>query len=283
MQLTVEDRAMRIKNYEDETVSAFFIGWTSFYQNLLPYLEYIDLDAFHATRILTSGATQFEKIITRSKKGISVNYSDNDWYADIYYYYINQEFPLPVDRTQYALMKRQAKYYRYDSFTKRLLWQIGHYWAICLIKPKVAPMLQEVHDHTGYFGSKIVLDYLHFRVYWPKMAANICEYIWGCLSCAKWATSAWSVLLIPIQTRKPYELMGIDFIDLFKKSAYGNTYIYNLEDYYSRHMYPYPSSKAGTNNIIILFDHYLQANSKPYAMYMDAGSYFTSQKLRIYF
>ena len=78
MQLPAEDGAMRIKNYRDEAVSAFLIGWISFYQNPSPHLEYIVLDAFHATRILTSRATQFEKMTTRSKKNISVNYSNDD-------------------------------------------------------------------------------------------------------------------------------------------------------------------------------------------------------------
>ncbi len=144
-------------------------------------------------------------------------------------------------------------------------------------------MLREVHDHAGYFVSKIVLDRLCFRVYLPKMATDIREYIRGCLHCAKWATSAQSVPLTPIQTREPYELMGMDFIGPFEKSAYGNTYIYNLVDYFSRHMYPHSTSGTGTNDVIISFDHYLRANPKSYAVYMDAGSHFTSQKLRTYF
>ena len=108
------------------------------------------------------------------------------------------------------------------------------------------------------------------------MAVNVREYIWNCLPCTKWATSARSVLLTRIQTRKPYELIKIGFIGLFEKSAYGHTYIYNLVDYFSRHMYPHSTSRADINNIIILFDHYLRANLKLYTVYIDAGSYFTS-------
>ncbi len=144
-------------------------------------------------------------------------------------------------------------------------------------------MLREVHNHAGRFGSKIILDRLCFRVYWPKMATNIREYIRGCLPYVKWATSARSVPLTPIQTGAPYELMGMDFIGLFEKSAYGNTYNYNLVDYFSRHMYLHPTSGASANDIIISFDYYLQANPKPYAVYIDAGLHFTSQKLRTYF
>ena len=115
------------------------------------------------------------------------------------------------------------------------------------------------------------------------MAADVQEYIWGCLFYVKWAMSAWSVPLTPIQTREPYDLVRIDFIGPFEKSAYNNTYIYNLVDYFSRHIYPHPTSGAGTNNVIIFFDHYLWANPKPYAVYMDVDSHFTCQKWRTYF
>lgn len=89
-------------------------------------------------------------------------------------------------------------------------------------------MFQENHDYVGHFRSKIVFDHFRFQIYWPKMAIDICEYIWGCLFYAKWAMSAQSVLLTSIQTRKLYEFIGMDFIDLFEKFAYDNTYIYNL-------------------------------------------------------
>ena len=76
--------------------------------------------------------------------------------------------------------------------------------------------------------------------------------------------------------------MGMDFINLFEKFIYGNTYIYNHVDYFSRHMYLHLLSKIGKNDVIISFNHYLQANPKLYAVYMNVGSYFTSQKLCAY-
>lgn len=76
--------------------------------------------------------------------------------------------------------------------------------------------------------------------------------------------------------------MGINFIGLFEKSAYGNIYIYNLVDYFSKHIYPHPTPGASGDNIILSFDYYLQFNFKPCAVYMNAGMHFTSQKLCIY-
>ena len=64
------------------------------------------------------------------------------------------------------------------------------------------------------------------------MVADICEYIQGCLTYTKWATSARSVPFTLIQTGEPYELIEMEFIGPFKKSTYSNIYIYNLVDYF---------------------------------------------------
>lgn len=99
MQLITKDWAIWIQKYDDKAISAFLIAWTLFYQDLLLNSEYIVLDAFHATGILTSGATQFEKITIQSMNSIFVNYSNNNRYADIYHYYTNKISALLVDRT----------------------------------------------------------------------------------------------------------------------------------------------------------------------------------------
>ena len=127
-------------------------------------------------------------MVTRSEKSEPVNYSKDDWYLDIYHYYTNQK-SFSVDRIRHAVIKNQAHYYRYNSFIKRLLKQVGRYWAICLIKLEVAPILHKIHDHVDYFVFKIVLYCLRFQVFWPKMAFDARKYIQECLSFAKWATA----------------------------------------------------------------------------------------------
>lgn len=41
------------------------------------------------------------------QKNVFIDYFNDDWYADIYYYYTNQQF-LIVDQTYYAVIKKQA-------------------------------------------------------------------------------------------------------------------------------------------------------------------------------
>ena len=50
-------------------------------------------------------------------------------------------------------------------------------------------MLGEIHNHASHFSSKVVLDHLKIRVFWPKMVFDVHKYIQGCLSYAKWATA----------------------------------------------------------------------------------------------
>lgn len=64
MQLTAENHAIQIKKYREKVVPAFFVEWTSFYRDLSPQSRRIVLDIFHAAGILTSKATQFEKLPT---------------------------------------------------------------------------------------------------------------------------------------------------------------------------------------------------------------------------
>lgn len=83
---------------------------------------------------------------------------------------------------------------------------------------------------------------------------------------------------------KSYELViGKNFISFFEKFIYNNTYIYNLLNYFLRHIYPHPTLETNTNNINILFNYYLRANSNFYTMYIDISSHLISQKLHIYF
>ena len=75
----------------------------------------------------------------------------------------------------------------------------------------------------------------------------------------------------------------MDFIDVFEKSTYGNTYICNLVDYFLRHMYPHLTPSADVNDIFLSFNYYLWFNPKPCVVYIDANMYFISQKLCLYF
>ena len=66
----------------------------------------------------------------------------------------------------------------------------------------------------------------------------------------------------------------MNFISPFKKSAYGNTNIYNLVNYFSRHISLYLTLGTSKDNIVSSFDHYLRFNPKPCKVYINEGMYF---------
>lgn len=59
------------------------------------------------------------------------------------------------------------------------------------------------------------------------------------------------VLFLFIQIEKPYKLIEINFNSFFKRFLYKNTYIYNLVNYFLRHIYSCFTINAGINNIIL--------------------------------
>lgn len=130
---------------------------------------------------------------------------------------------------------------------------MGYYQAIYFTKLEIVSIIQKIYNYIDYFKFKIVLDHLGFYIFWLEIATSICKYIQNYLFYAKQTTIAQSILLILIQTKELYELMKIDFISFFQRFAY-NIYIYNLVDYFSRHIYLHTTLSANINNVIFLFN-----------------------------
>lgn len=49
-------------------------------------------------------------MVTSLQKDILIDYANNNWYTNIYYYYINQE-SLVIGYLCYVIIKKQAQYY----------------------------------------------------------------------------------------------------------------------------------------------------------------------------
>lgn len=199
-----------------------------------------------------------------------------DWYGDIYAYYRYQIVPKGLDKVKLAAFKAKVELYRWDDRTERILRKVGTYWVTCISQLEVAPLLERTHDRAGHFSSKIILDKIKYRVYWPKMANDIRDYIQGCLQCARYANSARSQPLAPIKTMEPFQLLGMDFIGPLPTSRAGHKFILHIIDYFSRYSFATAtkdSSKEVTFQILEkLFDEF----STPIAIYSDIGTHFNN-------
>ncbi len=63
------------------------------------------------------------------------------------------------------------------------------------------------------------------------------------------------ISLISIETTESYKLIEINFINLYEKFVYRNIYIYNLVEYFLRHIYYHPTICANINNIILSINY----------------------------
>ena len=149
------------------------------------------------------------------------------WFRQIYLYYTNQPNEV-MDKARTAAFQRTLENYRFDSITGRLLHRIGNLWTISIIREEVSPILADTHDKMGHFSSKMILDKLRYRVYWPKMAEDVRDYVKGCIACAQWAQGRRSQLLNPVVSSKPFDLIGMDFIGPFTITKSGNQYVLNI-------------------------------------------------------
>ena len=99
---------------------------------------------------------------------------------------------------------------------------------LLLLLPKqlVEHVLEQYHDHAlGCHRSRDRLyETLRKRFFWPMMFKDIKEYVNSCELCLKIKTRApiHNGLLRPIETKRPFELIGIDiaFLPISKADSY---------------------------------------------------------------
>ena len=276
--LSEEDRQRRIDEYGDEAVAR--VAWTTFYGREQAYSPcsslYNDVEDKMMRPVVNAIQLGNEDETQRP------DYTKDEWYVDIYNYYALGHPPKDINRAAMAAFKRKVNQYRWDESVGRLLHAYKGKWCICLVSGEVAPTLQEAHDAAGHFSSNIVLNRIKEKVFWPHMASDVRDYILGCLPCAQWATAARQVPLSPIQTYRPYDLFGIDFMDWPGPIPEGGfKHVCNMVDYFSGSLYPYPAYGTSAMDAKKAFSHHHGCgHPMPAAVYWDAGSAFISSEMR---
>lgn len=280
-QLTDEDRTKRIARQGDEAVAAATVGWTSF---TIPERETgpsvpvqpITVGGEMPEQMPPGFVQPFHRSATESYK---VDYENDDWYTDVYRYCTRQEKPKGLNAQEMGAFNQKAARFVFHDRTNRLVYTFRGQWAPCLVKEEISTLLRDVHDRSGHFSSKIVMDKIRNVVYWPTMAKDVVQYIKGCYPCAKWANSTRSVSLSPIQTMEPFQLLGVDFIGPFMTRAGKIKYILNIVDNFSRAMFPEVTNAADARSAIKGITSCLLRAPAPNAIYFDDGTHFLNEQM----
>ena len=156
----------------------------------------------------------------------------------------------------------------------------GAHWVICVLPREVGPLLQQVHDEKGHFSTKIVLERIRYRVFWPRMAADIRDYIEGCIQCARFAAKQYSQPLHPVTVLEPGQLFGMDYIGPLPLTPRGYRFILNVNDYFSRYHMPKKTKNNNKEDTIECLKEVFDDYTTPIAVYIDQGQHFDNAEIR---
>lgn len=255
----------REKEKRSEEVNHVVTGWSPMDQNS------------------TQEQTQFSCNLNRSSRGEPLKEAQRDsmirvkkeWYQELEDYYRHQKIPQRWTPSQQATFKRKAAHYRWNG--EKLVHKVDEKWVTCIGPEDVAKLLQQTHDENGHFSSKIILERIRSRAFWPGMAQDVRSYVQGCIECARHAIAGPTQPLQPVLMMRPGSLFGFDHIGPLRKTYKGNLYILNGVDYMSRLMLPKAVPDLRASTTVKALEEIFSTFPYPMAIYTDPGTTFDSK------
>lgn len=119
-----------------------------------------------------------------------------------------------------------------------------------LVLPKeyLSTVLRSLHDESGHLGVENTLELVRDRFYWPKLGAEVVQYVKNCGRCvARKTPPQRAAPLNQITSKGPLDLVCIDFLSLEPGSqGFANVLIVN--DHFTRYAQAFPAKdqKAST-------------------------------------
>ena len=142
-------------------------------------------------------------------------------------------------------------------------------------------ILYNYHDEptAGHYGVSRTIDRITAHYYWPKMRAEITDYVRACLQCKKYKPSNTKPtgLLQTVSSNKRFEIVAIDLFEPLPKTSQGNQWILIVEDLCSRWVELFALNLATAENCAItLFNEVFLRFGIPRRLHSDNGTQFKS-------
>lgn len=186
--------------------------------------------------------------------------------------------------TELAAMKRElGKLIVKDSLLHRLSKRPSGEEVIQLVLPSEFhdAVLRSLHDDLGHLGIERTIDLVRNRFFWPKMSADVEEYIKNCGKCiARKSPCPRVAPLNQIVSRGPMDLVCIDFLSMEPDSrGIGNVLV--ITDHYTRYAQAFPTRNQKAQTVAkILVDNYFVHYGLPARIHSDQGRDFESKLIR---
>lgn len=149
---------------------------------------------------------------------------------------------------------------------------------LVLPREHVAMVLRSLHDESGHLGVDKTVELIRDRFYWPRMSAEVEQYIRNCGRCvARKAPTQRAAPLNQITSSGPLDLVCIDFLSLEPDSqGYANVLV--VTDHFTRYAQAFPAKDQKASTVAkILCERYFVHYGLPTRIHSDQGRDFESK------
>ncbi|CAI7871072.1 unnamed protein product [Closterium sp. NIES-54] len=145
-------------------------------------------------------------------------------------------------------------------------------------------LLEEFHDvpYAGHFGSNKTLAGIAKYYYWPRMAADVQQFVTSCDTC-QWMKSSKQKktgLLQPLPVpEQPWQVVSLDFITGLPSTSRGHDSILVVIDKFSKmgHFIPTNATATAEATARLFFDCIITIHGIPATLISDRDPKFTSK------
>ncbi|XP_054862316.1 uncharacterized protein LOC129347852 [Amphiprion ocellaris] len=152
-----------------------------------------------------------------------------------------------------------------------------------LVLPKeyVPMVLQSLHDESGHLGMDKTIELIRDRFYWPKMGAEVKQYVRNCGRCiTRKALPQRAAPLNQITSQGPLDLVCIDFLSL-EPDSQGYANILVVTDHFTRYAQAFPAKDQKATTVAkILCERYFVHYGLPARIHSDQGRDFESKLIQ---
>lgn len=142
-------------------------------------------------------------------------------------------------------------------------------------------VLRSLHDECGHMGAERTTELIKERFYWPRMAAEIEQYIRTCGRCISRKTLRQRASpLNQITSNGPLDLVCIDFLQIEPDSK-GVANVLVVTDHYTRYAQAFPTKDQRAITVArVLWEKYFVHYGLPARIHSDQGRDFESRLIK---
>ncbi len=141
--------------------------------------------------------------------------------------------------------------------------------------------LQGLHDDVGHHGRDRTLSLLRERFFWPRMAADVDNWVSKCSRCLRRKSSTnIRTELVSIESTYPLELVCIDYLTLeTSKGGYGNILV--ITDHFTKYAMAVPTkNQTARTTAEAIYNNLILNYGIPTKLHSDQGANFESDIIK---